>query len=685
MKGAAEASAPLVGPDRVRITWRLAAACSLAVVITLGILTSALYRHQVRQLRSQFHMHGEQLTRYFASDAAPALLTGDTARLESLAGRLLEHGEIVFVGVRAPSGSRVVYRAQGVSAPNPAEPGTLVTVHDPGSHDPYLLVSQRVEHPPQAARLEEQMPAQSPPPGDPLGILELGLSLEPLRSTIATLRLVTLCDAAAAAVPGVLLIALMLLRIVRPLRDLHRATQRVADGDLSRALPVPRTPELAPLARSFNTMLTQVRSVRAKMEETNRNLEAIVNERTRALQRSERKYRSFLEQAGVGILVWDPETLRIVEANAKAGELFGDVPANLLNGSVDELFAARDRARRRDELSEINEQGTVLLNDGDLEQRDGGSFPAEVEASLVRFGNETLVLGMFRNLTETRALERREVLLNEKISRSERMASIGQLAAGVAHEINNPMSYMASNVNRLVDFSKLLAEISEQSLAPGAALDRLAEINEIVAELQEIAADTCEGVARVTEIVTALREFSHGGRADAGYEWVDVNRVIRNCLTLVRNEIKDRATVHLELQPLPRVLCNATQIGQVLMNLLSNAAQAMDNRGVILVTSCSGGDRVHLAVEDNGRGIPPDALPKIFDPFFTTKAVGHGTGLGLSVSHEIIRKHGGALWVDSRVGHGTRFLIELVRDGPPEAGMSDEDSPAASEDEPEPC
>jgi PAS domain S-box-containing protein len=432
-------------------------------------------------------------------------------------------------------------------------------------------------------------------------------------------------------------------------------------------------------------MLTQVRSDHAKMEETNRNLEAIVNERTRELQRSERKYRSFLEQAGAGILVWDPESLRIVEANARAGELFGDVPAKLLNGSVDELFAARDRARRSDELSEINEQGTVLLNDVDLEQRHGGSFPAEIEASLVRFGNETLVLGMFRDLTETRALERREVLLNEKVSRSERMASIGQLAAGVAHEINNPMSYMASNVNRLVDFSKLLAEITEQSLAPGAALDRLAEINGIVADLQEIAADTSEGVARVTEIVTALREFSHGGRADAGYEWVDINRVIRNCLTLVRNDIKERATVHLELQPLPRILCNATQIGQVLMNLLSNAAQAMDNHGVILVTSCSGGDRVHLAVEDNGRGIPPDELPKIFDPFFTTKSLGHGTGLGLSVSHEIIRRHGGALWVDSRVGHGTRFLIELLRDGPPEDGMLDEDSPAAAEDAPEPC
>ena len=183
----------------------------------------------------------------------------------------------------------------------------------------------------------------------------------------------------------------------------------------------------------------------------------------------------------------------------------------------------------------------------------------------------------------------------------------------------------------------------------------------------------------MTEIVTALREFSHGGRADVGYEWIDLNRVIRNCLTLTRNEIKHQATVHLDLQPLPPTCCHATQIGQVLMNLIRNAAQAMEQPGMILITSCSGGDRVHLVIEDNGRGITAEDLPKIFDPFFTTKSVGQGTGLGLSVSHEIIRNHGGSLWVDSRVGHGTRFLIELLRDGPHEAELADEDSPADSE------
>ncbi len=260
------------------------------------------------------------------------------------------------------------------------------------------------------------------------------------------------------------------------------------------------------------------------------------------------------------------------------------------------------------------------------------------------------------------------------------MASIGQLAAGVAHEINNPMSYVASNVNQLTDFAKQLADLTEQSLAPGAAMTRIAEINEIVAEVQEITSDTSEGVRRVTEIVTALREFSHGGRAEVGYEWVDLNRVIRNCLTLIRNEIKHQATVHLDLQPMPPTYCHATQIGQVLMNLIRNAAQSMNEPGTILIKSCAGDDKVHLVIEDNGRGIAAEDLPKIFDPFFTTKAVGQGTGLGLSVSHEIVREHGGSLWVDSRAGHGTRFLIELPRDGAQNPDGAGEDSADTAKD-----
>ena len=662
------------GPERVGLSWRLGLACGLAITTALGILVSVLYSFQAAQLRSRLHAHGWRVSANFARDVARPLALGDLAPLETRVARLLDHEEIVFAAVRDSAGKRLIARYREVSAPPVLEPGSLRNIEGSGGQVPYLLMTYPL--------------GPWPPPrtaGASLGTVELGFSRVPLHAALSRLRVVTLCGVLAAAVPGLLPLVLILIRIVRPLRDLHRATQHAAEGNLSQRVPLPRMPELVPLANSFNSMLEHVRRTRAEMADSNRNLESIIEERTQELGLSERKYRSFLEQAGTGILIWEPETLEIVEANAKAGELFGQAPGELLERSVDRLFALRERENAMAMLRSISEHGAVRLRDVELEHCERGPFLAEISASLVQLESGTLVFGMLRDLTETRLLERREALLSEKVSRSERMATIGQLAAGVAHEINNPMSYIASNVNRLADFSKTLADITEQSLAPGVAITRLAEINEIAAELQEMAADTCEGVARVSEIVTALREFSHGGRTDVGYEWIDVNRVIRNCLTLIRNEIKGRATVHLELEPLPRIYANATQIGQVLMNLITNSAQAMEEFGVILITSCTGGDRVHLVVEDNGGGILPEDLPKIFDPFFTTKDVGHGTGLGLSVSHEIIRKHGGALWVDSRVDHGTRFLIELMCDGSAEVEASDTNSTEASDTEPEPC
>ena len=182
-----------------------------------------------------------------------------------------------------------------------------------------------------------------------------------------------------------------------------------------------------------------------------------------------------------------------------------------------------------------------------------------------------------------------------------------------------------------------------------------------------------EGVNRVSEIVCALREFSHGSSSDLSLAWADLNGVVRNCITLVHNEVKQHAEVELSLSPLPQVRCHAMQIGQVVMNLVLNAAQAIEGEGRIHIATHDSGDRIHIAIEDDGRGIAAEHLSRIFEPFFTTKPVGQGTGLGLAVCHEIIRQHGGQLWVDSRVGHGTRVVIELPCDPPDSAEVELED------------
>ena len=419
--------------------------------------------------------------------------------------------------------------------------------------------------------------------------------------------------------------------------------------------------------------LQRARAAQAEFEATNRSLERTVQERTRDVQRAERKYRSLMGQAAAGILLWDPETLEIAEANAKAGELLGERPRDLVGRTAESLMSPRDRSRAVRALRGVLEVGHVRLDEVELEARGGVAFPAEISASMVRFGDDAAVLVLLRDLRDAKELERRTALLNLQIRRSEKMASIGQLAAGVAHEINNPMGYVASNINRLVEYAKRLQELIQTVTGRESAIGALGEVDELVGELEEIAHDASEGVNRVSEIVRALREFSHGSSSELCLAWADINGVVRNCITLVHNEVKQHAEVELSLSPLPQVRCHAMQIGQVVMNLVLNAAQAIEGAGRIHISTHASNDRIHIAIEDDGRGIAAEHLPRIFEPFFTTKPVGQGTGLGLAVSHEIIRQHGGQLWVDSRVGHGTRVVIELPCDASDSAEAELED------------
>ncbi len=481
----------------------------------------------------------------------------------------------------------------------------------------------------------------------PVPLIAVRSALEdPLRHTIPIILVVG--GLSALAIGG------MARRMLQPLDPLSRAMEEIARGGRLRSIEPSGSREVQEAIVAFNRMLDQVRSTQRELGEANRNLEDIIGERTQELRRSEQKYRSLVGQASEGILLWDPETLQILEANARAGELLGHRPRDLLSRTFDSLFPPKARESIVRALQKVSRTGVAIVEEVEVWREGEASFPAEVAASLVRFGDEQVALGIVRDLTVRRDLQRKAALLSEQGMEAKKMASIGILAAGVAHEINNPMGYVASNVNRLAEYAKRL-----DALARGSRSEDREEMRHLLGELDEIATETREGVERVTEIVQALREFAHGGSDDSAHAWVDPNRIIRNCATLVHNQIKDRATVELRLEPLPRVLCHSTQIGQVLMNLVLNAAEALDESGLIEISSYDSGDRVHIAVEDNGVGIDRAHLGQIFEPFFSTNPVGRGTGLGLAVSREIARRHHGDLFVDSLPGRGTRFLLEL--------------------------
>ncbi|MDA8427629.1 MAG: ATP-binding protein [Geobacteraceae bacterium] len=265
-----------------------------------------------------------------------------------------------------------------------------------------------------------------------------------------------------------------------------------------------------------------------------------------------------------------------------------------------------------------------------------------------------------------------EQLLKEsqaQIIQQEKMASIGQLAAGVAHEINNPMGYITSNMNMLGRYAdKLVRFIEAQSQAVASCADeatktslaelrRQLKLDAVMKDLRELIDESLEGANRVSKIVQDLKSFS---RAE-GNEAVrcDLNETIRSTINIVHNEIKYVAELELQLGDIPAVLCRPQQISQVVMNLLVNAAHAITGKGIIRLATTLADDTVEINVSDNGGGISPEHLEKIFEPFFTTKEAGKGTGLGLAISSDIVRKHGGELLVRSVVGSGTTFTVRL--------------------------
>jgi signal transduction histidine kinase len=251
-----------------------------------------------------------------------------------------------------------------------------------------------------------------------------------------------------------------------------------------------------------------------------------------------------------------------------------------------------------------------------------------------------------------------------QLLQAEKLASIGSLAAGVAHEINNPIGFVNSNLGTLAQYVEALMQVVDAydsaAVTPDASVASVKAktgLDFIRKDVGNLIVESRDGLARVKRIVQALTDFS---KTQAGETWgvADINAGLESTLSLLTNELQ-HCELRRELGTLPPVECVLDQLNTVFMNLLLNAAQAIEGHGVLSIRSGITGDEVWIEVSDTGQGIPSDILPHIFDPFFTTKPVGLGTGLGLSVSYGIVSRHHGRIEVDSTVGRGSRFRVCL--------------------------
>ena len=375
------------------------------------------------------------------------------------------------------------------------------------------------------------------------------------------------------------------------------------------------------------------------------------------------------------ILIGIDATGRVTRWNSAAQETFGPAPAEVIGQPLMECgieWAAPELVTRA-----LQQPTPVRLDKVPFIDREGRRRLVDLTVTTMQRGpgrrDGFVLLG-------AEATERH--ILEEQLRQAQKLEGIGQLAAGIAHEVNTPLQYVGDNLRFLQDsyagMSALLEAILELSRAPHdgdpartleklAQLAKQADLTYLAEEIPSSIAQSLEGVQRVSQIVQAMKDFSHPGTKTKIA--VDLNRAVQTTVTVARNELKYVAETRVELDPnLPFVPCLPNEINQVVLNLLINAAHAVndavrergESRGLITVSTHAVGDAVEIRVSDTGTGIPENIRARVFEPFFTTKEVGRGTGQGLALAHTaIVKKHGGEIWFETEVGKGTTFFIRL--------------------------
>ena len=389
-------------------------------------------------------------------------------------------------------------------------------------------------------------------------------------------------------------------------------------------------------------------------------------------------YRLFLltpEAVAAEVLGTIPDAVFLVDTegrlrhmNAAASAMTGRAPGRVEEMRIGDIIELDPRAR-------AVAGGPALLQDlreadATVRAADGRRIPVLLNTSAL-LDDEGAFAGVVAVAHDLRLMRN----LQAQLVQSEKMAAVGQLAAGIAHEINNPMTYLSLNLQKLREQTEALRKMSGARFAPAWEAERggvagppesLAAIRAIEAEqpreerfdeMMEMLEESEEGAARIREIVQNMREFSH--RGGAGPEPIDLNGEADKALRLVRKELDRAGCLRRDLGQVPPILGSSSELRQVLVNLLVNAAQAIAPGGAITLRTRAESGCGIVEVEDDGPGVAAEALPYIFDPFYTTKEVGKGTGLGLTISYQLLQRMGGRITVRPNPGGGTTFRVEL--------------------------
>ena len=519
--------------------------------------------------------------------------------------------------------------------------------------------------------------------GHKWGSFRIGLSIEQTRQAIIALRnSVTsfmLLMLTAIALTNFLLIQ----RLIRPLKQVTAMAKRITEGDEEELMAIESNDEVGTLVTSFNKMIHNLRETTVSRND----LDDILRSMNDALLVTDLQGQVLLaNRAAANLLqIKTQDVLRrpvlsfLQRVEGSWGESQGMFTADHGSWQGEMLWIAEDGSKIPVDVScapltdSLGDVKRFILVAKDISNRK--QTEEQLKGLLVRSRQLTERLEEKNELLETNRSELEAAYAELKNSQSiifhqEKMASLGQLAAGVAHEVNNPIGFVNSNLgslnNYLDKFSTYMTaqqEVidrlgDEASQAELAQLRRKLKLDYVLEDSRDLIQESLEGTDRVRRIVQGLKSFAR--MDDAEMVVANINEQLENTINIVWNEIKYKAVLHRQYGSLPATRCYPQRLNQVFMNLLVNAAQAIEKQGEIRVkTWCEERTTICVAITDSGCGIPPENQSRIFEPFFTTKEVGVGTGLGMSIAYEIIQQHKGHVKLESVVGQGTTFTIEL--------------------------
>ncbi|QPK65288.1 PAS domain S-box protein [Methylomonas sp. LL1] len=394
----------------------------------------------------------------------------------------------------------------------------------------------------------------------------------------------------------------------------------------------------------------------------------LLNQKMDSLKHQTTQLNTILDTAPSAIITIDQHGI-VTSFNKAAEKIFGYSQVEIIGKNVSCLMPDTIAPQHDGYIQRYLQTGqaTIIGKRREVEARrkNGQFFPALLRVKPMRIDNETFFSGVIDDISDTKALQ-------TQLVQAQKLEAIGQLAAGVAHEINTPIQYIGDNLSALKqNFSDLLAyhqalnALADDTLKPRLAeLDQQYDIDYILEDSPNAIRQSLEGIDRVAEIVKAMKTFSH---IDQGQnkQIINLHEALKGALTISRNSYKYLANVETDFaDDVGGIECYASQLNQVFLNLIINAAHAIEEKqagtGLIRIVTRNLGDSVEILIQDNGAGIPEPIREKVFNLFFTTKPVGKGTGQGLSLAHSIIvETHRGKLFFESEAGHGTTFHIQL--------------------------